>query len=116
MVTGGAALAVIKRGAAVIFGYLAGLALPDLGRVANATGAAKVQKRGAGQNMPTRAEVRAVLARFGEDVAVLEAGDRGQGTGGRSQGSRRVDPQPLRSHTRKCETISVNCACSSTNG
>jgi len=109
LVAGGAALAVIKRGAAgcllvtaeriklspgypvpvvdatgagdslaaaVIFGYLAGLALPEIGVLANATGAAKVQKRGTGRNMPTRDEMRAVLARFGEDVALLDAGDR----------------------------------------
>jgi len=72
--------------AAVIFGYLAELALPELGKLANATGAAKVQKRGTGPNMPTRDEVCAVLARFGEDVTVLETGVRGQGSGGREHG------------------------------
>lgn len=51
---------------AVIYGYLAGLRLPALGKLANATGAAKVQKRGTGQHVPTRDEVAAVLARFGE--------------------------------------------------
>lgn len=51
---------------AVIYGYLAGLTLSKLGALANAAGAAKVQKRGTGHNVPTRAEVAAVLARFGE--------------------------------------------------
>ncbi len=51
---------------AMIYGYLAGLTLSELGTLANATGAAKVQKRGTGHNVPTRAEVAAVLARFGE--------------------------------------------------
>jgi sugar/nucleoside kinase (ribokinase family) len=56
----------------VIFGFLKGLALTDLGVLANAIGAAKVQKRGAGLNVPTAAEVRAVLQRFGEDAGLLE--------------------------------------------
>jgi sugar/nucleoside kinase (ribokinase family) len=58
--------------AGVIFGYLSGLPLASLGVLANAIGAAKVQKRGTGLNVPTRAEVLAVLARFGEDTGVLE--------------------------------------------
>jgi sugar/nucleoside kinase (ribokinase family) len=49
---------------AVLYGYLRGLPLPELGRLGNATGAAKVQKRGTGHNMPTMDEVRAVLDRF----------------------------------------------------
>ncbi len=56
---------------AVIYGWLNGLKLADLGRLANATGAAKVQKRGTGHNVPTCDEVRAVLARFGEDAGIL---------------------------------------------
>lgn len=56
---------------AVIYGRLRGLSLPELGRLANAAGAAKVQKRGTGHNVPMRAEVRAVLARFGEDAGLL---------------------------------------------
>jgi sugar/nucleoside kinase (ribokinase family) len=56
---------------AVIYGYLKGLPLVALGTLANATGAAKVQKLGTGHNMPTRAEVRAVLERFGLDPASL---------------------------------------------
>lgn len=58
--------------AGVIYGYLKGLELSALGVLANAIGAAKVQKRGTGLNVPTRAEVVAVLARFGEDASVLE--------------------------------------------
>jgi sugar/nucleoside kinase (ribokinase family) len=49
---------------AVIYGYLQDLDLPNLGMLANATGAAKVKKLGTGHNMPTIAEVRAVLERF----------------------------------------------------
>ena len=52
---------------AVIYGYLHGLSLPSLGTLANATGAAKVQKLGTGHNMPWPAEIREVLARYGED-------------------------------------------------
>ena len=61
--------------AGIIFGYLSGLPLAALGALANAVGAAKVQKRGTGLNVPTRAEVQAVLQRFGEDVAVLDRPD-----------------------------------------
>ncbi len=59
---------------AVIYGYLAGLPLPEFGKLANATGAAKVQKRGTGHNVPTRDEVAAVLARFGEQKLLLTPG------------------------------------------
>jgi ribokinase len=58
--------------AGIIFGYLKGLPLPALGVLANAIGAAKVQKRGTGLNVPTAAEVRAVLERFGEDKRLLD--------------------------------------------
>lgn len=51
---------------AVIYGYLAALPLSVLGKLANATGAAKVQKRGTGHHVPTRDEVAAVLAQHGE--------------------------------------------------
>jgi sugar/nucleoside kinase (ribokinase family) len=61
--------------AGIIFGYLAELPLASLGVLANAIGAAKVQKRGTGLNVPTRAEVRAVLQRFGEDAGLLDAKD-----------------------------------------
>ncbi len=57
--------------AAVIFGYLQGLPLADLGTLANATGAAKVQKLGTGHNLPTLDEVRAMLERFDIDPAGL---------------------------------------------
>ena len=53
--------------AAIIYGFLNGLPLQALGTLANATGAAKVQKRGTGHSMPTVAEVRAMLTRFGTD-------------------------------------------------
>lgn len=56
---------------AVIYGVLRGLPLPALGKLANATGAAKVQKLGTGHNVPTPDEIRDVLARNSEDVAFL---------------------------------------------
>ncbi len=59
--------------AGIIFGQLNGLTLAKLGVLANAIGAAKVQKRGTGLNVPTRAEVAAVLQRFDEDGAILDA-------------------------------------------
>jgi ribokinase len=59
---------------AVIYGWLKGLTLADLGKLANATGAAKVQKRGTGRNLPTRAEIRAVLAAHGEDTRLAPKG------------------------------------------
>lgn len=57
--------------AAVIDGYLRKLPLESLGALANAVGAAKVQKLGTGRNVPTRDEVRAVLERFGVDLSAL---------------------------------------------
>lgn len=51
--------------AAVIYGYLKDVSLDVLATLANATGAAKVQKHGTGHNMPTWTEIDAVLARFG---------------------------------------------------
>jgi sugar/nucleoside kinase (ribokinase family) len=56
--------------AAVIYGYLHGLGLEPLGDLANATGAAKVLKLGTGHNLPTVAEVNAMLERFGSEVRV----------------------------------------------
>jgi sugar/nucleoside kinase (ribokinase family) len=53
--------------AAIIFGYLRGLPLRALGTLANATGAAKVQKLGTGRNMPTLEEVEAIIQRFDVD-------------------------------------------------
>ncbi|MCO5185594.1 MAG: carbohydrate kinase family protein [Anaerolineae bacterium] len=50
---------------AIIYGYLKGLPLSNLGVLANATGAAKVQKLGTGHNMPTVDEIKLVLDRFG---------------------------------------------------
>ena len=51
---------------AVIYGYLREFPLAKLGVLANATGAAKVQKLGTGRNMPTLAEVAEMLERFGK--------------------------------------------------
>ncbi len=51
--------------AAVIYAFLRGLRLEDMGTLANAVGAAKVMKLGTGRNLPTSAEVQAVLDRFG---------------------------------------------------
>lgn len=56
---------------AVIAGYLRGLPLVELGALANAAGAAKVQKRGTGHNVPTRDEVRAVLRQFDHDPGLV---------------------------------------------
>lgn len=57
--------------AAVIYGFLRGLDLPVLGALANAAGAAKVQKRGTGHNVPTRAEIKAILNRSAEYAALV---------------------------------------------
>lgn len=58
--------------AATIYGYLNGLPLKALGTLANATGAAKVQKPGTGHSMPSAAEVRAVLKRFDKEPDLLD--------------------------------------------
>ena len=60
--------------AAVIYGYLTGLDGRSLARLANAAGAAKVQKRGTGRNVPTLAEIRSVLQRAGSDPDILLPG------------------------------------------
>jgi len=52
---------------AVIYAWLRGLDLTSLVRLANAAGAAKVQKRGTGRNVPTQEEVGAVLRAVGID-------------------------------------------------
>ena len=49
---------------AILYGYLKGLGLSELGLLANAVGAAKVQKLGTGHNLPTLDEVRSIAARF----------------------------------------------------
>lgn len=56
--------------AAVIYGYLNGLELEQLGDLANATGAAKVLKLGTGHNLPTVTEINAMLERFGSELRV----------------------------------------------
>lgn len=53
--------------AAVIYGYLGGLGPEKTGVLANATGAAKVQKHGTGLNVPTREEVWRILEQGGYD-------------------------------------------------
>lgn len=58
--------------AAVMYGYLHQFDLQALGDLANATGAAKVLKLGTGHNMPTVAEVNAMLRRFGSVVTLDE--------------------------------------------
>jgi len=46
---------------AIIYGWLNFLSIEDLGVIANATGAAKVKKRGTGKNLPTLAEIQEIL-------------------------------------------------------
>ena len=50
--------------AAFVYGHLSGWGLERAAVLANATGAAKVQKRGTGRQAPTPDEVRAVLATY----------------------------------------------------
>ena len=57
--------------AAVMYGFLNGMELHSLAMLANAAGAAKVQKRGTGRNVPTRSEIRAELKRAGSDPQVV---------------------------------------------
>ncbi|MCA9906742.1 MAG: carbohydrate kinase family protein, partial [Anaerolineae bacterium] len=47
--------------AGLIYARLNGLDWPDAARIANACGAASVQKAGSGRNAPTRAEVETLL-------------------------------------------------------
>ncbi|RME76262.1 MAG: carbohydrate kinase family protein [Chloroflexi bacterium] len=56
--------------AAFIAAASRGLPPADCARLANAVGAAKVQKLGGGRNVPTRAEVQAVLDRFGIEIEI----------------------------------------------
>jgi sugar/nucleoside kinase (ribokinase family) len=57
--------------AAILFGYLAGLPVPDLADLGNAAGAAKVQKWGTGHHLPTLAEIRKVLTDNGHTAGYL---------------------------------------------
>jgi ribokinase len=57
--------------AAILFGYLRGLPVPDLADLGNAAGAAKVQKWGTGHHLPTQAEIRKVLTDNGHTVGYL---------------------------------------------
>lgn len=52
--------------AAVIYAHQREFELEQLALLANATGAAKVRKRGTGHNMPTREQVQQVLAEAGQ--------------------------------------------------
>lgn len=54
--------------AAFIYGQLHGLSLRDSAILANAIGAASVQKMGAGRNVPTCAEANAVLEQAGSEL------------------------------------------------
>lgn len=63
---------------AVICGYLRRLDLASLGDLANATGAAKVEKLGTGHNMPTIEEINDILERF--DRGSVRLGDPNEGT------------------------------------
>ena len=49
---------------AVMYGRLNGLSLRALGNLANATGTAKVLKIGTGHQVPTTAEIRAIVSEF----------------------------------------------------
>ncbi len=53
--------------AAFVYGYVSGWSLERAAIFANATGAAKVQKRGTGRQVPTADEVRMVLATYQPD-------------------------------------------------
>ena len=53
-----------------IYAKCAGYSLRDCAILANAAGAAKVQKLGTGRAMPTRAEVQAVLDQFSVKIAL----------------------------------------------
>lgn len=54
--------------AAVLYGAIKGLPMLDSARLANATGAAKVMKRGTGRNLPEMSDIQALLRRFGEEI------------------------------------------------
>jgi sugar/nucleoside kinase (ribokinase family) len=56
--------------AAFLFGYLNNWDLSQVALIANAMGAAKVRKIGSGRQVPTLAEVRAVLAQFNCAITV----------------------------------------------
>jgi len=56
---------------AVIYAWLHQLKIADLGVLANATGAAKVKKRGTGRNLPTLQEIRELLQEQGHDPGLL---------------------------------------------
>lgn len=55
----------------VLYSRLNGLDLKQMGTLANATGATKVQKLGTGHNMPTPEEIRGTLRKHASDYANL---------------------------------------------
>jgi ribokinase len=56
---------------AIIYGWLNRFNIGKLGILANATGAAKVLKRGTGRNLPTLTEIRELLEDQGENSGIL---------------------------------------------
>lgn len=60
--------------AGFIWAHLHGLPLADCAAIANAAGAASVQKVGAGRNVPTLDEIQAVLDVVGDSVTIPSAG------------------------------------------
>jgi ribokinase len=57
--------------AAIIYAYGAGCTLEQMGQLGNATGAAKVARRGTGRNMPTLQEIRAILEQHDQPTNIL---------------------------------------------
>lgn len=81
--------------AGLVYGWVKGWPLPWAALFANAVGAAKVQKRGTGRQMPTRLEIRRVLETYRPDFPFWEDLLPGEGlTGSTPQGS----PQNAHSH------------------
>ena len=54
--------------AGYIFGFVRGFSIDECARLANAVGAAKVQKLGSGRNVPTLLEVKEILEEFDLDI------------------------------------------------
>lgn len=65
--------------AAAIYGYLSGLDGEQLAKLANATGAAKVRKRGTGRNLPTIEEIQRILLEASDQVAGWSPSSAGDG-------------------------------------
>ncbi len=56
--------------AGFVIGMIRGWSLEECARLANAVGAAKVQKLGSGRNAPTLDDVRSIIERFGLDLKI----------------------------------------------